>query len=269
MQSRLFAGGLIVITAIACGQQKTDSSALQSGSIDQASADVTVLQAWLSDKDAAVDFGTPWFTPDYKLNPDRCQTISSQTHQGNDGFYTRAEVDCSSELREKASQDFDKDSPLITEAGHSYIRRSVGSSYSESGYCEIVEFRTVIRDAALNSPVFNGIGFYYSRSRYDTTSRGKFIDKDQLHAVGHVTLKDGSPATVHRFIAQGMCFGMGGNGDSIYHRRYVFRPFARFTGDHDTTYNNWDNVQNNYLLGLSDNNVTVKTFDRQNDLLKQ
>ena len=132
--------------------------------------------------------------------------------------------------------------------------------------CELVELRTVTPDYVLEQPSFKGISFYFN------PGSAEIVRKDALHKVGSVILKNGTPASVHRFIAQGMCFGTGGNGGSSSDRQYKFRPFAQYHVD-GNDYNVWDDVQNDYLLGRDRNNysryVFVKDFDRQQELQKQ
>jgi hypothetical protein len=136
-------------------------------------------------------------------------------------------------------------------------------SPDSSGRCEVVELRTVTRDGALAAPTFAGLGFWFAGSF-------GFATPAQLDAVGHVTLSDGSPATVHRFLAQGMCFGLGGNSSAIASRHFEFKPYARYdVAGTATQYRNWDDVASDYRLGRAayPDSQFVASFDRQGELL--
>lgn len=268
---------LMTVTAAtmlaACGKARTDGANLLADSFsDKRGDDMTVLQAWIGESLGTGVFGSQKF-----LDVDHC-TVSKTYASSNSGMpSTLVEADCSTEAENVAKlAGADRVSPLINTFHYNYERNDLTQDIStRSGLCELVEIRTITRDAALASPVFNGIGFFFRSGDYaDTADQGRFVAKDRLHAVGHVTLKDGSPATVHRFIAKGMCMGTGGNGDSIYHRNFNFRPFAQFKvneGSDSSYYNVWDNVATDYRLGHSKfpSSAWTKSFDRQNELLKQ
>jgi hypothetical protein len=145
-----------------------------------------------------------------------------------------------------------------------FLNRFVYSGPS-AGLCELIELRTVTPDHASTAPTFAGIGFWFAGAF-------SFVPASELQAVGNVLLRDGSPAVVHRFVAQGMCFGQGGNTGSILERRFEFKPFARFdVAPTLTWYRVWDDVSNDYLLGRarSTSYSFVASFDRQGELLRQ
>ncbi len=263
MQKLLVLAALVI--AVGCSPD-TPTSALKQ-TVDQRASDITVLQAWHG-KSYALDL--PGHFPGGELDKQECSEVGN--YSSGSAIYRT--VRCSSELERKAKLDgFADRSPLLNDSLHMYASiPSEGREYWQTGRCEIVEFRTVIRDAALNAASFTGIGFYLSPGHTQDGSTRFYVAKNRLHAVGHVTLVDGSPATVHRFIAQGMCFGLGGNGGSIYSRRYKFRPYARFASD-GFEHQVWDDVAKDYLLGLPEQSTSgtprVESFDRQLELLKQ
>jgi len=132
-----------------------------------------------------------------------------------------------------------------------------------SGRCEVIELRTVTRRGALEAPSFAGLGFWFA-------GRQGFLPKARLQPVADVTLADGSPAQVHRVLAQGMCFGQGGNTSSIISRHFEFKPYARFDVDAGASwYRVWDLVRDNYLLGRTPDPTYsfVNSFDRAGELL--
>ncbi len=236
--------------------------------------DVTVLQAW---------FGESVGTHDYVslkvLDVAHCNVLEQHTYPGSATSHasTYVTADCAPQVEQLlALEGAGKASPLLTAFEYQFNKDEVtGQIYSTSGSCETLELRTVTRDSALASPVFNGIGFFFqSGDLTQGPAAGRFIARDRLHAVGHVTLADGAPATVHRFLARGMCMGQGGNGDSIYHRNFTFRPFAQYrvaAANDSSYYNIWDDVAADYRLGLSKYPSTAwtKSFDRQDELLQK
>lgn len=259
-----FLTAAIAIAVLSACQGETADSGLNA-SIEKRGEDVTVLQAWLG-QTVSLDF-TGHFGGDYRIKPSDCVETSRRPYNGNNGQqYFYVTTNCASAI-ENAMKMNGQRSPLIGSAPHTYYDYPNQGQSTTSGMCEMVEFRTITPDASLDSPAFKGIGFYYSRSQ------SELIKKDRLHKVGHVTLKNGAPATVHRFIAQGMCFGLGGNGGTIADRQYKFRPFAQFDGFDGNLYSVWDSVDKDYLLGRDRENfssyVFVKEFDRQQELLKQ
>jgi len=259
---------ILATLASACSVQLDKSSSLAEWHNQQGS-DITMLQAWIG-QTVGVRGGVPGAGD---LDPELCPVIRENTSQTRTGIMrTTAEVDCREEVEKQLALNLEVISPLITPAAHfleydeqNPQRRTI------SGKCEILEFRTITRDSALLAPTFHGIGFHLagSLSSYEPYA---FVSKDRLHAVGHVTLKDGSPATVHRFIAQGFCFQLGGTGGALSNRQYKFRPFAEFKADDNGSnfYRQWDNVEHDYQLGRSYDRysyVFTRSFDRQSELL--
>lgn len=136
--------------------------------------------------------------------------------------------------------------------------------FERSGRCETVEIRTVLRESALRAPTFRGIGLHLS-----TTAGPVFVDKATLDgrpAAGRVTLADGTPGVVHRFVARGMCFGLGGNGGSIAMRHYELKPFAAFEAD-GAEHRVWEHRAENLRLGRRPDGTFVPSVDRQAELL--
>jgi hypothetical protein len=239
-------GLALLIAVVGCGSgERSDDGAVSEGALgaveEKDGNDITVLQAWFGE--SVVHTG--WWNPrGYKLiDMSRCGSN-----------------DCTAEA-ERAMQlpGSEKPSPMIGEFRYSGDR---------SGVCEVIEVRTIVKDGALSAPSFQGVGFYVA-AYGPWNGSVKEIGKDRLHEVGKVKLKGGEPGTVLRFIMQGMCFGQGGNGGSIYSRNFQFKPFARFDAD-GKTHHVWDSVKDNYFLGRKDypNRDWVQSFDRQNELLE-
>lgn len=203
--------------------------------VDQVGGDVAVLQGWLGERLAAStespSLGGTRFDPALCVGQD-C---------------TRA---AQAVLRLPGAPEV---SPFISTFSY---------SAGNSGLCEVIELRTVTRQLALDAPSFVGLGFWFA---------GVFglIPKNSLHSIGQVTLADGAPATVHRFLAQGSCFGLGGSNASMDYRHYEFKPFARFdAGSPSIQYRVWDLARDDYRLGRSaDGHGVISGFDREYELL--
>lgn len=233
--SRSILGSFVLLGALAVGgcavapveESATSTAALEA---DQLGQDVTVLQAWIG-KTIGRRYDNGYQLGDIAIDPSRCSGR-----------------DCTG--------------PVSSILESSLLGR-FEYDFNSSGQCETIEIRTVTRTSVLDAPTFQGLGFYLSGNE-----RLVLVSKDALNfaAVGQVTLKDGSPAVVHRFVTKGLCFGLGGNGGSLYRRSYELKPFARFETNGDT-YRVWDSVPTNYLLGRRDQGAWVQSFDRQNEVL--
>lgn len=202
---------------------------------DKAGQDVTVLQAWIG-QTVGRRYENGYQLGDLALSLDRCH---------GDDCTAAAQSLLGSQLV----------GPFRYSADH-------------SGQCETVEIRTVIREAAFEAPSFKGIGLYVS-----SLGEPVLVSKERLAGradSGRVTLADGSPARVHRFVVKGTCFGLGGNGGSLYRRGYDLKPFAQFdVAETDTSYRVWDSVEGNYRLGRKADGSWVQSFDRQGELLQR
>ena len=254
----------LILTMTACQGNQVNSDL--KGSIDRPGDDITVLQAWFGETVFLQLNNVVLGGKTFKVSS--CSEKDRRAYTGSDGqTYYHVTTDCTSAAEDAMRLDGQSRSPLLNKSIHSYYDvPSQSSKQNITGRCEMTEFRTITPDAALASSDFRGIGFYYSGSNTD------LIGKDRLHKVGSVTLKNGNSATVHRFIAQSMCFGNGGNGGSISDRQFKFRPFVQFNGSDGNIYNIWDNVGSDYLLGRNravSQYVFVRDFDRQDELLKK
>lgn len=266
---RIASAALALFSLVACDGTKSSSEASSSlaSTSDNRGNDITVLQAWLGQTVMVTIDG--FFGGDLQLARTACPIVRDETFGSGT---VEHHVQCDREIEQKARlSGFTQDSPLVNEGAlYTYGEEGPNHFYAISGECELVEMRTVLRDAALNAATFTGVGFYLAGGFSTIDNRSQFfVAKDRLHAVGHVRLADGAPATVHRFIARGSCFETGGNGDSLAHRHFELRPFAQY-GEGGNDFKVWDQVPADYKLGFvfeSPQSHFVQGFDRQNELL--
>jgi hypothetical protein len=218
--------------------------------IDQRTNDITVLQIWTGSEiySKSEEGGS--------LDLSQCKGT-----QGNPYL----NLDCAAAVQALLKNSSDSATPALATAF---------GFPSQGGVCETWEIRTVTKLSAFNSPTFTGIGFSLERGSYSGANEGLFIPKAELDQVGvTVTLKDGEPAIVHRFVAQGACNANGDDGYSLEFSMIKFRPYARFNTATDQ-YTNWDSVASDYQVGAIYNSSSISTFDhvnsfdRQNDVLK-
>lgn len=246
-----------------CSQPAPSSSTVLAEGENRPGKDVAVLQAWIGQTVGVTTNPTGGFSANFAIHPNDCSTTERHTYpSASGGTYDYVVADCSAAIQSAAKlPNFPDISPMLKPALHEWEVSAQGT-YSRTGMCELMEFRTVTPNDVIGQPTFEGIGFFLG----GISGAEYFVAKAKLHKVGDVTLADGRPGSVHRFISQGFCFGMGGNGGSIYSRKYVFKPFARFVSS-GQTFNIWDDVAN-YFIGRKDNSEWVQSFDRQSELLK-
>ncbi len=226
----LAAPSLACTAGVAEEEAGSSSEAL---TVDKVGTDVTVLQAWIG---VTVGVANPngYRSGDVQIDPSNCRG-----------------TECSGEAEAVL------ESLLV--GGYRYAPNS-------TGLCETVEVRTVTTKAAFDALSFRGLGFHYQEGRF---AKSFFVAKTVLEmeaGSGSVTLADGTAALVHRFVFQGACFGMGGNGSSLYERHYSLKPYARFDDGADS-FRVWDSVPTDYALGRSPNRSWVASFDRQSEVL--
>jgi hypothetical protein len=197
---------------------------------DQRSTDIQALQAWIAPT-VGRRFGAGASVGDRLLDLTKCNAN-----------------DCS------AAAQLLIDSPLV--GGFQY-------DSNRSGQCEVIEFRVVVREAALTQPSFAGLGAYLSHGS-EMVSLSAELARGRAQA-GRVTLRNGEAGQVLRFATQGTCFGLGGNTGSIMNRSYAFLPFVDFAAGADT-YRVWERSAN-HVLGRTRDGAFVTSFDRQSDLL--
>jgi hypothetical protein len=220
--------------------------------VDQLSADLTVLRASTKGRAASASNTVP---ANFNIDGSRCNIVASEPYDGFDcQFYDVCEVvtlDCTSHLKQLVWN-----TPFTHRVQFERVYHMANATedryLSETMNCQVVEITTVTRDAALTDA--DAIGFYYD-------GHTTVIPRQQWKNVGSATLANGEAATLHAFGGLSVCWG----GSFSSSRGAVeFKPFLLHRDD-DTCYRNWDDVPQNYRIGLGD---APGEFDRSHELLK-
>jgi len=104
------------------------------------------------------------------------------------------------------------------------VSRDTASSavYVDPDFCDRIEMRVVVREAAATQPTFAGVGF--SSSRGDS-----FTAKDALQEVGRTTLANHEAAIVYRFSGISTCISSAHNSTSAEYCGAVTRSACRLS----------------------------------------
>jgi hypothetical protein len=153
------------------------------------------------------------------------------------------------------------------------LSAKIGDSISgDRDGCHHIQVRAVMKKAALDSPVFQGAGFY--SNFFIEGSSNPYFAKAQLQGKNPVpaTLKENDePAVIFDFEGVGYCWE--GDMSSSEYQSLVFKPFALYSvkgnDGNDHIYKKWATGGNSLLGGqyIGFYNI-VKDFDRSSDLLK-
>ncbi len=259
----------------ACGAPSSDGATSASSDLtdDQTGIDVQVLQVWTPGK-LFPTAPQPWQgagASDVSIHADdpaACATLrSSSTPPGGSGSHWEdREVDCTTAFANAAPFDVTHAAgPVMTPVTFT-VTKSVesGVTYVDPDFCNRIEVRVVVRDAASSSPSFAGVGFW--------TSRGEtFASKSDLQNVGHTRLANGDDATVYRFTGISTCISSAHNSTSGNEfQTFSFKPYAAYDAN-GNRYRVWERIPGNHTIGKSwpgeQPAVDSSGFDRQNDLL--
>jgi hypothetical protein len=238
---------------------------------DQEGIDVQVLQVWTPGRFLPLP-GRSWLgAPPADVVIDSsdarsCPTVRTVTSTSAETYEDR-EVDCAAALSAATPLDgTGPTAPAMTPVHFMITKRlSDGYLFVDPDYCNRLELRAVVRDAAMSQPTFAGIGFWSSRGDV-------FTPKSDLRPVGHVTLAGGEPATVFRFTGISTCVSSAHSSTSgnIF-QTFSFKPYAAYEGDDGARYRVWESIRGNHRLGRSwpgeTPAVDATAFDRQNELL--
>jgi hypothetical protein len=141
--------------------------------------------------------------------------------------------------------------------------------YSTDSIGSTVEIRVVVRRSILESPTFQGLGFYAKNLTFDGEH---FTPKSELQIVSSQDVflaENGERAVVLRFV---LWFpGIQGNSATSWSMQSVeFKPFALFH-DGRYAYQNWEDVPVNYRLYGSSNgggHQQTVSINRENEVLR-
>jgi len=159
--------------------------------------------------------------------------------------------------------------PVVAPVRFTVSRDTASSAvYVDPDFCDRIEMRVVVREAAATQPTFAGVGF--SSSRGDS-----FTAKDALQEVGRTTLANHEAAIVYRFSGISTCISSAHNSTSGNEfQTFAFKPYAAFdvTSDGDTKrYRVWERITGDHTIGKSwpgaQPIVNSTGFDRQAELL--
>jgi hypothetical protein len=230
--------------------------------------DVQVLQAWYGNGINGT-FGFDVDTrPQIRVDFSKCPVVSE-----SESFSTIRQIrDCLPEVQKAARLDGSASqlSPMVgTYDEDTYVYKSSNAGLSSRFFgCSTVEIRTVSPKDLLNESSFDGLGLSYD-------GLVTFVPKNELHAVGEVTLKDGRAAVVHRFLGVALCKVAGAGKYSA--QITSFNAFAQYQG----RYRRWELKNGNHAIGFANGNKTSNgsgwgntmpilpsSFDRQHEILR-
>jgi hypothetical protein len=265
--------GTFAIAGAACTNAPADDAVASSDSAltetDQAGIDAQVLQIWTPGRlFPRAPQGWQGAGPhDVSIDAENGCTVletSSWSH------WQDRKVDCASAFA--AATPFDvthATGPVMTPVRFTVSKDVNGSAvYVDPDFCDRVEVRVVVRDAAATQPGFAGVGFWTSRGDH-------FTPKNELQEVGRTRLANGEAAIVYRFTGISTCISSAHNSTSgNMYQTFSFKPYAAFDATADgeaRRYRVWENIQGNHTIGRSwpgsQPAVDASGFDRQRDLL--
>lgn len=225
----LFVRSLVAALALSAGQVAVAVTADQSGLDTQVLSAVTTPTIFGNGDAANID-----------IDLSRCAAIDIA------GSYTR--FDCTTYFEQATGL------PAFRQViiyGYGY---DDGRFQASQYHCRVLHVETLTLVSALNSPVFQGIGFWSS-----STNDMRTTAKDRLVTVGTTRLKaSGAEAVVHRFAGLAACWQ--GSGSSSFYAQYKFKPYAEYAAN-GTTYRKWEAVAGDHTISMS-----FPSWDRRADL---
>ena len=247
------------------GATSSDSALTQS---DQAGIDAQVLQVWTPGRlfplapqpwqgarpnDVSIDATTA------------CPTVESRSFAP----WTYDTVDCAAALASAAPFDVTHAAGPVMAPVRFTVTKNGSAINVDPDFCDRIEVRVVVREAAATQPTFAGVGFWSSRGE-------SFTAKDALQEVGRTTLANHEAAIVYRFTGISTCISSAHNSTSgNMYQTFSFKPYAAFdvapSGGDTQRYRVWERISGNHTIGRSwpgsQPAVDSTGFDRQADLL--
>jgi len=263
--------------AVGCGgapeasdnAESSDSALIHA---EESGIDAQVLQVWTAGRLFPLP-PQPWNGAgprDVSINADTgCSVLSTS----NWSHWEDRSVDCTSAFAAAAPFDVTHAAgPVMTPVRFTVSKDVDGSQmYVDPDFCNVIEARVLVREAAAAAPSFAGVGFW--------TSKGEtFSAKSTLQEVGRTRLANGEGAIVYRFTGISTCISGAHNSTSgNMYQTFSFKPYAAFDADPagggETRRSRvWERINGNHTLGRSwpgsQPRVDSQGFDRQADLLQ-
>ncbi|MDB4933953.1 MAG: hypothetical protein JWP87_925 [Labilithrix sp.] len=265
--------GAFALTGAACAAPTSDDGAASNDSAltetDQAGIDAQVLQIWTPGR-LYPQAPQPWQSAGPKDVSIDAKSACTVLETNSWSHWEDRKVDCAPAFAAAAPFDVTHAAgPVMTPVRFTVSKDVTGSAvYVDPDFCNMVEVRVVVREAAAAQPSFAGVGFW--------TSRGDSLTaKNDLQEVGRAQLVNGEAAIVYRFSGISTCISSAHNstsGNSF--QTFAFKPYAAFdtnAGGETRRYRVWEKIQGNHTIGRSwpgSQPVVDSTgFDRQRDLL--
>jgi hypothetical protein len=264
----------LLLGGLGCAAPSGDDGATSSDSAltdaDQLGIDAQVLQIWTPGR----LFPRPpqsWQSPkpsDVAIDADaQCTTVESRSWS----TWIDNTVDCTQAFANVTPFDVTNAvGPVMTPVRFTVSKnQSTGQIQVDPDFCDRVELRVVVREAAATQSSFAGVGFWSSRG--DT-----FTPKSALQEVGRTTLANHEAAIVYRFAGISTCISSAHNstsGNSF--QTFSFKPYAAFDaavpGGETKRYRVWERITGNHTIGRSwpgsQPVVNDTGFDRQAEIL--
>jgi hypothetical protein len=265
-------GSLASFAGAGCAAPAADDSATSSDSAltqtDQAGIDAQVLQVWTPGRLFPLA-PQPWQgarANDVSINAaSACPTIESRSFAP----WTYDTVDCDAALANVAPFDVTHAAGPVMAPVRFTVTRNGAAINVDPDFCDRIEVRVVVREAAATQPSFAGVGFWSSRG-------DGFTAKDALQEVGRATLANHEAAIVYRFTGISTCISSAHNSTSGNEfQTFSFKPYAAFDvappDGEAKRFRVWERISGNHTIGRSwpgsQPIVDSTAFDRQAELL--
>jgi len=268
--------GVLVGGSAACSAPATDigdgaeSSDSALSETDQAGIDAQVLQVWTPGR-LFPRPPQPWQgarAHDVSIDADAACTILETRTWSHWEDHT---VDCAAAFASAAPFDVTHAAGPVMTPVRFNVSKDVdgGALYVDPDFCNMVEVRVVVREAAAAQPSFAGVGFWSSRG-------DRFTAKADLQETGRTRLANGEGAIVYRFSGISTCISSAHNSTSgNTYQTFSFKPYAAYDATsvdgEAKRYRVWESIRGNHTLGRSwpgsQPVVDSSGFDRQAELL--
>lgn len=270
----LIFGLLATATTAACTAPTSDDAASSDEEISSArNRDVQVLKVYDASS-FSLSKGSIYPALDQEqCKPEGATWKEIKDHDYPAGGYMPVKLDCTDAFTKKYGLPTMR---AVTGAGYRTRKDQeqaygyVGFNNGEGGYF-VKTVELVVKQTVIDSPSFNGIGFYLNAFQYAyyvpapapgaDNGNGYFLFADQVRAQANTypatTLSTGEQARVIKVL---LPFPTA-TGGSSYVQAFYFRPFAEFVAGSDK-HQRWDAVTTDYFVRYD------TSFNREGEILK-